>query len=340
MEVNPMNRRTRGSFYAWIAGGLCLMLLPASAGAIEIVVDFDDDAGEGFYDPLLGAQRRAGFQRAMDVWTGHLTSTGTIHVQTCFSSLGGTATSAVLGRAGPTWVFANFDRAPERSTWYAASLADTLAGQDLKPGQPDVFIEFNADVDGAVLGGMDWHYGTDVAGGDDVDFQTVAMHEMGHGLGFFTSFRSDGSWGYFGMPATYDRFLVDASGRRLIDKPTSVSNVTQPVFFDGPAARAAYAEVGGEGPVPIYAPPTFQVGSSISHVDEETFTGLLGLMSPFYDQGLRDIDPVVLGILDDMGWTVDYESVVPEPGTLALLGAGLGLVALRRRSGAAWSLRG
>ena len=319
-------------------GVVVVVLFSASARAVVFEVTYADAQGEGFYDQALGQARRTAFARAADCWSKHLSDAGTVRIETRFDNLGGSGTSATLGYAGPTLLHANFSGAPAGDVWYPAALADTIAGRDLAPGGADIIVVFNADVDGSVLGTMDWHYGEDVSTPADIDFQTVTMHELAHGLGFFSSFNSDGTWGFNGRPVVYDTGLVNSAGQRLIDLPADAGNVTGAVFFDGASAAAAYAETGGTGAVPVFAPSEWRGGSSISHWDEATFQGEEVLMTPYYDGGLRQIDPITLGLMDDLGWAIavpanDGATAVPEPAAAVLLMTGaLALASRRRRS--------
>ena len=203
---------------------------------------------------------------------------------------------------------------------------EAIAGKNYTGVQADIVVYFNSDVDGSVLGDRDWHYGADLPTGGDIDFQTVAMHELAHGLGIFSSFESDGSWGRGSKPYIFDTMLVNAAGERLIDLPVSGANVTSEVYFDGAAAAAAYQALGGSWLAPIYAPSTWREGSSLSHLDEATFTGANDFMTPLLNTPLRDINPVVLGMMQDLGW-----SVVPEPTSLSLLAIGAAMMIVRRR---------
>ena len=45
--------------------------------------------------------------------------------------------------------------------------------------------------------------------------------------------------------------------------PANFNQLDNPVFRDGPAATALYGK-----PVPIYAPASWQQGSSLAHLDE------------------------------------------------------------------------
>ncbi len=90
------------------------LALTASAGlAATITIVNVDGAGEGFNDPTpaapvggnpgvtIGQQRLNVFQTAADIWGAILPGSVQIRVQSAFDPLTCTATSAVLGSAGP-----------------------------------------------------------------------------------------------------------------------------------------------------------------------------------------------------------------------------------------------
>src|SRR4029453_10910863 len=115
--------------------------------AAVITVINNDAAGEGFNDPTpvapvggnngttLGVQRLNVFQRAAHIWGGLLSRPVIIRVGATFDPLPCDATSAVLGRAGPTTVFRDFPGALRSGTWYPAALAKALHGSDLDPDE-------------------------------------------------------------------------------------------------------------------------------------------------------------------------------------------------------------
>src|SRR5262244_13264 len=90
---------------------------PLSQGAATIVIQNGNAAGVGFNDPTpvapvggnpgttLGQQRLNAFQAAANIWGATLNSVPTIVILSTFEPLTCTATSAVLGSAGPTEVF-------------------------------------------------------------------------------------------------------------------------------------------------------------------------------------------------------------------------------------------
>lgn len=190
-----------------------------STGSSNVVVRVLDAAGQGFNDPNLGAQRMQAIQRAAQVWGGVVRSSVTINVGVRFSSLTCSNDSATLASAGPQFVFDNFAGAQVRDTWYPGPLAEALSGGNLSqqdnsdPNAPDIEITFNSQIDNGCLGtGSRFYYGLD---GNEpagtVNFVTVALHELGHGMGF-VSFANEvaGTW-FMGQPDIYSSFLLNTS---------------------------------------------------------------------------------------------------------------------------------
>ncbi len=172
----------------------------------------------------------------------------------------------------------------------------------------DTFIQF--DITAAGVGGG-WNFGTGNAAGNAIDFRSVTVHEIGHSVGFSSSYertrRDFGSlgpgFGYGGLTA-WDEFLVDSDGDKAPaggGKARKFNATDDPAFWDGPIATDYYG-----GLVPIYAPSPYQSGSSLSHVDEALLPG--ALMSPQIGTGQMVRQPTTLEwkMMEDMGWSVSY----------------------------------
>ncbi|MBU0705354.1 MAG: DUF11 domain-containing protein [Chloroflexi bacterium] len=164
----------------------------------------------------------------------------------------------------------------------------------------------------------DWYYGTDGTPGDKVDFVSVVLHEIAHGLGFAGSMTKEGDLGYWEWgsayppfyPAIYDRFTEEGSGgsgtplisygNGTLDLGSALTS--ENIFFDGANANAA----NGGSPPELYAPSTWRPGSSYSHLDYDTFNDTAnGLMVYAMSTGesVHDPGPIALGMLEDIGWT-------------------------------------
>jgi hypothetical protein len=198
-------------------------------------------------------------------------------------------------------------------TWYAVGLANKLGGVDRLPGNFDIHASFNSE--------FDWYYGTDGnAPGGTYDFVSVVLHELGHGLGFLGAMNvsgGQGTWGNGGYPVIYDRFTENGAGQPLLGfaspSTTLAAQLTSNnLFFDGPRARAAN---GGAAPR-LYAPSSWQQGSSYSHLNEATYGvgNPNSLMTPALSSGeaIHDPGPITRGIFEDTGWTAGPTLTTPQ----------------------------
>ena len=183
-------------------------------GGAVIQLQFTDTAGNGFNDPVLGSQRRNAMRRAADVWQNVLSSPVPITVAARFSSLKCDDDGATLAQAGSTFAFkVPTSRFP--NSWYPGPLAEALAGQDLSaqgnPGAADINVTFNTEVDnGCLTSSNTFYYGLDArAPSNQIAFVTVALHEIGHGLGFATFINSSTGAKFMGAPDVYSHFIRD-----------------------------------------------------------------------------------------------------------------------------------
>jgi hypothetical protein len=260
-------------------------------------------------------QARAAFQAAVDIWSRLIASRVTITVDAVSTGLD----PGVLGQAGPTgFVALNRDGlGGAMKTDYPLTLANAIVGRDLSP-ESDITAEFDTSA-------TDVYYGTDGQAQNKYDFETVVLHELGHGLGFLGSMDVDNDgYGFWGsgpahpQPTIYDRFSVRSGGAIQGKRLLSYSNGSQAlggaltsldVYWDGPRGKAAY---NGRSPR-LYAPRTWEPASSYSHLSTADFppSDPNSLMTAFVgtNQVKRDPGPVVLGMFSDMGWAVP-----PPPG--------------------------
>jgi PA domain-containing protein len=206
-----------------LAFGLELALSGVSWAAPITIVNMDG-FDEGFNDSsprssiggnpgtTLGAQRLYVFNHAAAIWSGILQNAVEIRVEARFDPQFCTATSAVLGSAGPVTVDIDFPGAEVADTWYVQALANKLAGTDRDPSNNDIGATFNSDVDnGTCLGSRDWYYGVDGNEGNHIELLPVVLHEIAHGLGFLTLVDGGNGTEFFGSPDIYERFMFDLS---------------------------------------------------------------------------------------------------------------------------------
>ncbi|MFQ5616289.1 MAG: hypothetical protein ACE5GO_07500 [Anaerolineales bacterium] len=262
------------------------------------------------------------FEFAVSIWETQITSSVPIEVEANWANLG----SGILGGAGASELYRDFSNAPQANTWYPVALANKLAGSDLDSG-PDIDASFNSTF-------SSWYFGTDGSPPtNQYDFISVVLHEIGHGLGFFGTMTVDaaaggtcggvglGCWGYgTGFPGIYDLFTENGSGVSLLSFPNNSAQLaaeltSDNVFFDGPLANAA----NGGAPVELYAPSTWQQGSSYSHLGE-VFNGTSNSLMT-YSIGPGEVEhnpgPVMLGMFEDMGWAIaGPPTATPTLGTM------------------------
>ncbi|MDQ1086878.1 T9SS type A sorting domain-containing protein [Siphonobacter sp. SORGH_AS_1065] len=257
---------------------------------------------------------RVAFQQAVEIWKSIIVSPVPIRVYAVWTDLGsGSNGSIILGGARPYSYVTGFQGATKTNTAYPIALAEKLARQSLNGNQPDIYCEFNSNK------AVNWYLGTDGATNGSAgrqDFVTVVTHELGHGLGFTSSFYANNSlamWGddsNYGYPRVFDHYIKNANNQQLINTSVFSNPSTQlysqvtgrNLFFDSPIANA---QNGGTKPK-LYAPTSYSVGSSISHLDETTYlTGTSNaLMTPNLARGEvnQNPGPIVRNMFTEMGW--------------------------------------
>ena len=254
-------------------------------------------------------QAQTDFERAITIWAECLVTDVPIQLTVRWIPRGPT------GFAFPRSV-RDQPHLPLEGTWYPAALANTLAGdRDTDLDDMNIFLSAASD----------WHFSNEgEIGPEQKDFINVALHELAHGLGITSVAQfSDrdgeisGSIGfpdpwldYFawtfelpqlaGAPHLYDTFIELADGRPVVSfaNPSrelgyALANPT--VHFAGQAAKRA------NGGFPVNVTPT-----NLTHRG-----GRPGEPNPILlggsgvGESIRTLDPVLLGMLSDMGWTIN-----------------------------------
>ncbi len=203
----------------------------------------------------IGEQRVNVYNRAVELWGAQLDSDVTIFIGATFQPLPCASNGGVLGAAGPDGLFINFPGAPLPSTIYAGAQADALAGFDLQPGFIDIISFFNSDIDDndpACLTGTSWYYGFDADEGNDIDFLTVVMHEINHGLGHLELADESTGAKLAGFDDAYMVNMLDlTTGKKWIDMSDDERLASQVnsgnLVWDGPSVTADAPLILGPG---------------------------------------------------------------------------------------------
>jgi hypothetical protein len=305
---------------------LLLLLAAMPAGAASILIMNIDAAGTGFNDPTpvapvagnagttLGQQRLNVFMAAAAYWSNRLVSPVTITVSAQMIPLDCTATSALLGSAGPMEFWSDFTNAAEArpATWYPSALANVLAGSDLDTETPEIFSRFNTRLDNVptCLGGIHCDYSIGGASSaNTLPFYQTVLHELAHGLGFLTIV--DPSTGALeqGQDDIFELFLEDHSTGKTWGQMTNSQRATSAkdtgdLHWTGPHVVAASPVLSAgrhpSGHVQMYAPKPVEPGSSVSHWDVAVAPD--ELLEPFATPNPHDL--LTTHLLNDIGWSL------------------------------------
>ena len=239
---------------------------------------------------------RPAVQAAVDIWSENFASTVPVNVNVKWGS---SSSYGVLASASAKNNFSNFNGAPDKTLYYASALANALAGRDLDPTSPEIEISITSNAP--------WYYGTDGnCPARSFDLVSVILHEMGHGLGFVSGnyYEPFSGFGRVDQPTPFDAYAQLPDGRRLADMPSpsleAGKAMTSDLFWSGDNAIKANNGIKPK----LYTPSIYEAGSSISHLDEATFSKSVdnAVMTPNLDSGevFHLPGPLVLAMFEDM----------------------------------------
>ncbi len=300
------------------------LLTAATAHSTVITVVNLDGANEGFNDPnpanaastaggnsggTLGAQRLIAFQYAANIWASLLSSPIEIKIDANLDPLTCSATSATLGAAGARTVHRDFAGAPLPNTWYPQALANSLAAMDIDAGTSDIRAIFNSVIGTTCVFPLVWYYGLDgTPPAGSLDFVSVVLHELGHGLGFQSFVDLASGTKLIGLDDVFSLNLENHSNSKRYPEMTDAERVNASrnsgnLHWVGPNVLAASgnltAGAHASGHVQMYAPNPQQFGSSVSHFDTAVTPN--ELMEPFYTGATQDVG-LTLEAFVDLGW--------------------------------------
>ncbi|BAO75716.1 serine protease [Winogradskyella sp. PG-2] len=253
-------------------------------------------------------EAQAAFQFAVDIWAMSIESNQTIRINASFDALA----PGVLGQAGPTGFLTSNHPDAVPNVFYPRALWEKIEDTDSSPfgGSIDISSQFSST--------FNFYFGTDAnPPGGQIDFVSVVLHEIGHGLGFTGFAFTDGTTGQVRdtgtmLPSVYDITIENGSAQSLLDTaiftdPSTAlhAQITGGDLFNN--GTITTVQNGGVKPK-IFAPNPYQGGSSYSHWDTNTFpiSNVNTLMTPSIGPGVavHDPGPITLGMFEDMGWSI------------------------------------
>lgn len=290
--------------------------------------DKDLLAGSGNNANTLGEARRNALEHATGLLGSKLPGANVIRVEAFFKSF---EDRAVVAKTSMRRIL-SFGPRELLHIGYPPALAERIAERELlDESVPHFIMEFSK--------GLDFYYGfTDEAPSFSIDFVTLAIHEIIHGLGFHSSLQEDGS--FLGAPLDltdgtriyveqwqriYDVQMYSESDSEFVvnlepqHRQQAVTSETG-LLWDGTVrpgreSSCSYAKrmaelksagVDSDGRPQLHAPSTFDRGSSITHVHTDT-DDIMEYLYPFP----RDMD-LSFGMLADMGWEINDEGFPPS----------------------------
>jgi len=238
---------------------------------------------------------------AFGIWGEALAGTVPVDISVESKNLGN---PYVIGQSYRMPNFLNSGQVPgvPVNTWYHSPLWNQLIGYDVT-SQRDIRLEMNSTFNFYLGITGNPSYG-------QMDWVTVMLHEVCHGLGFYPLCGQNGAYSYGAYPGILDRQLFSGPTgpcmAELSQSERASLVVSSNLYCGAPGSNLLAAN--NSTRVKMYAPYTWEGGSSTSHWDNSvSFTTF---MKPSINYGwkLHTIGSRKIGILMDLGWQQPGES--------------------------------
>ncbi|MDP3148079.1 MAG: hypothetical protein Q8N83_03010 [Ignavibacteria bacterium] len=277
----------------------------------------------------LDPGKKGAIEYAVNIWKFIInTAVGqTIKINVMNKNLGYSSTDAyTLAQCGPD-TFYNSPSLPS-NVQYPIALAERLLESNLNGDGYDIQLTINCH------DSINWYYGTDgIPHEDQPDLVTTVLHEIAHGLGYFDSYSVAGDNGYKGFsgypidaashPTIYDIFVASGGHHPatnfLINDPNGSTQlktnlISNNIYFSG---ENAWVQNGYDSLPKLYAPTSWEPGSSIAHLDEDSYPSgnRNSLMTPKTDMAevIHSPGEVGLAVLKDLGWSINRLATFTHP---------------------------
>ncbi|MDR2973040.1 MAG: InlB B-repeat-containing protein [Bacteroidales bacterium] len=241
----------------------------------------------------LNDLQRSATEFGLELWSNELAGTVPVSINVDFYPLG----AGIIGMSFRTQNFLD----TETNTWYCSALWNQLVGYNAT-SMNDISILMSSN--------FNFYFGYDGVT-SKIDYVTIVIHEVTHGLGFYSMCDNYGTYSYTteegywentDFPGIYDRMLYKGiSGPCLTE--LNQNERAELMTSNNMYAAGPNLLVANEGDrVKIFAPSTYMSGSSSHHWDNSvTFPTFMKFA---YDYPLHTFNNRKIGIFMDLGWKI------------------------------------
>jgi len=230
----------------------------------------------------LNEKQRLATEYALELWSEQLAGSVPVNIEVDIVPLG----DGILGMSFFPNVFGT-------DTLYPAALWNQIVGYN---------ANYEWDIKIVMSSQYSFYYGLD-GNTTSMDYVTIMLHEVTHGLGFGCYCSPDGNF-FYDAPGIYDYMLYQGLNgpcfTELSESARAALMVSNNLYAGGPGSNLLEANNGVR--VKMYAPTTYSGGSSAHHWDNNV--GFINFMQYAYQYPLHTFNNRKMGILTDMGWTI------------------------------------
>jgi len=233
---------------------------------------------------LLNPTQLLATEYALELWSEQIGGTVPVDIDVDFWSLG----AGVIGMSFFPPCFLDV----ETGIMYPSALWNQLVGYNASD-EWDIFIVMNSD--------FRFYYGLDGSPSSGIDYVTIMIHEVTHGLGFGSQCHRNGSF-FYAHPVIYDcqlyQGLEGPCFTELSASERAALLISNNLYAGGTNSKLLEANEGVR--VKMYAPTSYSSGSTAHHWASDVIFPTFMKYAYFYP--LHTFNTRKIGMFRDMGW--------------------------------------